>query len=164
MPATRRGPSVNPVRSAQPNAGRRNQAIAAIAMPLNPEDTYVHLSADGASQTSPGGAEFWSLPPDSMAKFDQGWLISEFVCTEDWTNWEMHPKGDEFVYLLSGDIELILELPSGTVSTRISGRGAQLVPRCVWHTAKVFAPSRMLFVTRGEGTQHRPANGVQPPA
>lgn len=129
-------------------------------MPLDPEDTYVHLGVDGTSQTTAGGADFWALPAGSMARFDQGWLISEFVCTDDWANWEMHPEGDEFVYLLSGDVELLLELPSGTVATRICGRGAQLVPRGVWHTAKVFAPSRMLFVTRGEGTQHRPTGGA----
>ena len=127
-------------------------------MTLNPEDTYVHLAVDGTAQTTTGGAEFWALPPDEMCKFAQGWLLSEFVCTEDWTNWEMHPQGDEFVYLLSGDIELILELPSGTTSQRITGRGARVVPRNVWHTAKVFFPSRMLFVTRGEGTQHRAAS------
>lgn len=126
-------------------------------MPLNPETTYVHLAADGSSQTTPGGVEFWSRPPGEMSVFDQGWLISEFVCTEDWPNWEIHPQADEFVYLLSGDIELVLELPSGTRCERISGRGASVVPRNVWHTARVFAPSRMLFVTRGEGTRHRPA-------
>jgi mannose-6-phosphate isomerase-like protein (cupin superfamily) len=129
-------------------------------MPLDPEDTYVHLAADGTSQVAAGGAAFWSLPPPEMAPFETGWLVSEFVCSEDWSNWEMHPHGDEFVYLLSGDIEFLLELPSGTSATRISGRGAVVVPRGLWHTAKVFAPSRMLFVTRGAGTQHRPAVGA----
>ena len=127
-------------------------------MQINPENTYVHLAEDGTSQTVPGGAEFWSLPAAEMATFDQGWLISEFVCVEDWANWERHPEGDEFVYLLSGEIELLLELPGGTTSTRISGSGAHIVPRNVWHTAKVFAPSRMLFITRGEGTEHRPVS------
>jgi hypothetical protein len=55
-------------------------------MQINPENTYVHLSEDGTSQTVPGGAEFWSLPAAKMAKFDHGWLISEFVCDEDWAN------------------------------------------------------------------------------
>lgn len=129
-------------------------------MPLNPEDTYVHLAGDGMARTTPGGAAFWSLPPDQMSAFDQGWLVSEFVCAEDWSSWEMHPQGDEFVYLLSGDVELVLELPTGATAVRITGRGAQVVPRGVWHTAKVFAPSRMLFVTRGDGTQHRPVVAV----
>ena len=131
-------------------------------MPLNPEDTYVHLAVDGTAQKTPGGAEFWSLSPDEMCKFGQGWLISEFICTQDWPNWEMHPHGDEFVYLLNGDVELVLELPTGTTSERMTGRGAIVVPRNVWHTARVFLPSRMLFVTRGEDTQHRPASADQP--
>lgn len=128
-------------------------------MSFTPEDTYVLLTADGASRTTRGGAAFWSLPPEAATAFDEGWLISEFVCTEDWANWEMHPEGDEFVYLLSGDVEFVLELPSGVAASRLSDRGALVVPRGAWHTARVFAPSRMLFVTRGAGTRHRPADG-----
>jgi hypothetical protein len=30
------------------------------------------------------------------------------------------------------------------------------VPRGTWHTTKVHAPSSMLFITPGEGTQNRP--------
>ena len=126
-------------------------------MPLNPETRYVHLSNDGAIQDLLGGAAFWSLPAEEMRRFDAGWLITEFVCEDDWANWEMHPEADEFVYLLSGDVALVLELPTGTATIRLSDRGAVVVPRGVWHTALVFAPSRMLFVTRGAGTEHRPS-------
>ncbi|RVU42840.1 cupin [Rubrivivax rivuli] len=129
-------------------------------MPLDPEHTYVHLAESGQGTETPGGAAFWQLPPAEMARFDHGWLVSEFVCSEDWSNWEMHPHGDELVYLLSGDVELFLELPEGLQTERITGRGARLVPRGVWHTAKVFAPSRMFFITRGEGTQHRATSGA----
>jgi mannose-6-phosphate isomerase-like protein (cupin superfamily) len=128
-------------------------------MPLDPVQTYVHLAENGRGTELPGGSAFWQLPPTEMARFEQGWLVSEFMCSEDWNNWEMHPNGDEFVYLLSGEVELHLDLPEGLRKERISGRGAVLVPRGVWHTAKVFAPSRMFFVTRGEGTQHRAAAG-----
>ena len=41
-------------------------------MPLNPEDTYVHLALDGTARQVPGGVDFWSLPPDEMCKFGQG--------------------------------------------------------------------------------------------
>ena len=129
-------------------------------MPLDPEHTYVHLAENGRGTETPGGAAFWQLPPAEMARFDRGWLVSEFVCSEDWSNWELHPHGDEFVYLLSGDVELLLELPEGLKTERITSRGARLVPRGVWHTAKVFAPSRMFFITRGEGTQHRATSGA----
>ena len=129
-------------------------------MLFKPEDRYVYLASDGRGHTTPGGEAFWSLPPAGMAKYEDGWLVSEFVCSKDWQSWEMHPQAEEFVYLLNGDIELLQELPSGITATRISGSGAVLVARGVWHTARVFAPSRMLFVTMGRGTQHRPASGA----
>lgn len=128
-------------------------------MPFNPEDQYVHLTPDGRAVTMPGGDAFWSMPEAEMDKLGRGWLISEFVCTEDWKTWEMHPNGEEFVYLLGGDIEFLLELPSGVSRTRITEKGAVVVPRGVWHTARVLTPSRMFFVTMGAGTQHRPVAG-----
>jgi hypothetical protein len=30
----------------------------------------------------------------------------------------------------------------------------------VWHTARILAPSRMLFVTLGRGTEHRPVSAA----
>jgi mannose-6-phosphate isomerase-like protein (cupin superfamily) len=126
-------------------------------MILYPKDTYVHLADTGAATQLPGGDAFWSLPESDMQRCGTGWLISEFEFASDWPNWEMHPNGDEFVYLLSGDVAMLLD-DGGVVSTvRMRGTGAVVVPRGVWHTAKVSAPSRMLHVTRGEGTEHRPA-------
>jgi mannose-6-phosphate isomerase-like protein (cupin superfamily) len=125
-------------------------------MTFDPEGQYVHLAPDGKAVTMPGGDAFWSMPEAAMDKLGRGWLISEFVCSEDWATWEMHPNGEEFVYLLSGDVELLLELPSGVSCSRITGRGAVVVPRGVWHTARVLTPSRMFFVTMGAGTQHKP--------
>ena len=129
-------------------------------MSINPEDQYVHLAPDGSASVVPGGEAFWSLQLEEMAKFEQGWLITEFVCHEDWKNWEMHPEAEEFVYLLNGRIDFLQETPQGVTTTRIDGRGAVLVARGVWHTARVYTPSRMLFVTMGAGTQHKPHNGA----
>lgn len=126
-------------------------------MPIDPETSYVHLEAQGQASVVPGGEAFWSLPEGEMAKFGRGWLVSEFGFSKNWPSWEMHPAADEFVYLLSGDVEFLLDLPQGIQATRITDRGAVVVPRGVWHTARVFAPSRMLFATMGAGTQHRPA-------
>jgi mannose-6-phosphate isomerase-like protein (cupin superfamily) len=124
---------------------------------IDPQDRYVHLDAEGRASVLPGGEAFWSLPESELERFGNGWLVTEYTFTADWSNWEMHPAGDELVYLLSGDLAFLIDLPEGLQSTRLTGRGALLVPRGTWHTAKVLAPSRVLFVTSGAGTQHRPA-------
>jgi mannose-6-phosphate isomerase-like protein (cupin superfamily) len=126
-------------------------------MLFDPSQTYVHLSVGGSAQTLPGGEQFWSKPDPEIDRDGQGWLISEFVCDSDWSTWEMHPNADEFVYLLSGEATLLLELPDGVVSVPLNGRAAVVVPRGVWHTARVSQRSRMFFITRGHGTLHRPA-------
>jgi uncharacterized cupin superfamily protein len=125
-------------------------------MLIDPQQTYVHLADDGRVQDLPG-ASFWQLSPSELERLGTGWLISEYTFTEDWPTWEMHPHGDEFVYLLSGAVDLLVERGSEVQTVVLDGSGAVLVPRGVWHTARVRMPSRMLHVTRGAGTQTRPA-------
>ncbi|RJF96006.1 cupin domain-containing protein [Noviherbaspirillum saxi] len=124
-------------------------------MALNPQHSYVHLAADGMATELPGGEQFWSLPETEIERYGSGWLISEYEFTADWPNWEMHPEADEFVYLLSGSIRLLLEKSDGVQELVLKDSGAVVVPRGVWHTAKVHLPSRVLHVTRGAGTRHR---------
>lgn len=126
-------------------------------MPLLPESTYALLDAQGGIRTALGGPEFWSQPPEALDALGREWLVSEFMCDTDWANWEMHPDAEEFVYLLDGDIDFVLQLPGAEpTAQRITGRGAVVVPRGAWHTARVHRPSRMFFITMGGGTQHRP--------
>ncbi|WP_288379937.1 cupin domain-containing protein [uncultured Massilia sp.] len=125
-------------------------------MSLNPQQSYVYLAEDGSSQCF-SAETFWQQPPSELDEAPGGWLISEFAFTEDWPTWEMHPHADEFVYLLSGAVELHLEQGASVRKIALNGSGAVVVPGGVWHTAKVQAPSRMLHVTRGAGTETRPA-------
>ena len=124
-------------------------------MSLDPQQTFVLLAADGTAASFPGGEEFWRLPESEMAQSGMGWLVSEYLFETDWPSWEMHPEADEFVYLLSGEANLLFEHASGVEIVSLSERGAVVVPRGIWHTAKVVTPSRMLHITRGEGTQTR---------
>ena len=126
---------------------------------IDPQLTYVHL-ADGGHATQLPSETFWTLPEFDMAQLGKGWLISEYTFTEDWPTWEMHPHGDEFVYLLSGAIELLFQTDDGTTSTSLQGSDAVVVPQGVWHTAKVSVPSRVLHVTRGDGTVTKPVAGL----
>lgn len=128
-----------------------------VPLRFDPSKTYVQLTPSGAAEQVPGGERFWSLPEAEIDRFGRGWLITEYEFTSDWSNWEMHPEAEEFVYLLSGAAVLLLEQPAGLQEVRLSGRAAVVVPKGTWHTAKVSQPSRMLFVTMGHGTQHRAA-------
>jgi quercetin dioxygenase-like cupin family protein len=70
----------------------------------------------------------------------------------------MHPNGDEIVCLLEGRVTFVLERHGREERLELAEPGAYvLVPRGTWHTAKTSTRCRMLFITAGEGTQHRPA-------
>lgn len=126
-------------------------------MPFDLDKTYIHLGADGLSAAIPGGEQFWSLPAAQLEQYGQGWLVSQFECQADWPTWEMHPHGDEFVYLLAGRVTMIFDIDGARKIVELTDREATVIPRGVWHTAKVLAPSRMMFITRGAGTEHRKA-------
>jgi mannose-6-phosphate isomerase-like protein (cupin superfamily) len=126
-------------------------------MNFNPSETYTHLTAEGSAELIPGGEGFWAMPETEIQRFGRGWLVTEFECASDWSNWEMHPEADEFVYLVAGEAALLLELPGGLREVPLVAGKAVVVPRGTWHTTKVSQPARMLFVTMGRGTQHRAA-------
>jgi mannose-6-phosphate isomerase-like protein (cupin superfamily) len=131
-------------------------------MVIDPSRTYVHLTAAGGAELLEGGEAFWSRPEADLERHGHGWLVTEFAFTEDWADWEMHPMADELVYLLDGVADFLLERSAThTDVLRLTGRGLVVVPKGVWHTAKVVqAPCRMVFVTMGAGTQHRARSGA----
>lgn len=58
--------------------------------------------------------------------------------------------------LLSGATTLVLDTEDGNRSVTLTQPGSYvIVPRGVWHTARIADHARMLFVTPGEGTQNR---------
>ena len=85
-------------------------------------------------------------------------LISQHHFAEDWPTWEVHPAGDEFVTLITGDITLVLWQDQQGHALRLSTQSDfVIIPKGVWHTARVHSPTTMLFVTPGEGTKNAPA-------
>lgn len=80
-------------------------------------------------------------------------LISSYAFDADWPTWEVHPAGDEFVILVSGDVDLVLAKDGGDETVRLSEPGTfVIVPGNTWHTARVRSHSVMMFMTPGEGT------------
>ena len=122
---------------------------------INLAETYLLLDPEGGIKSIEGGDRFWSLSEDELDKIAEDWLVTEFEFTENWTSWEMHPNGEEIVYLLSGAMDLILDTGDRQKTIELRGKGLVVIPRQTWHTAKVFEPSNMLVITLGKETQVR---------
>ncbi len=120
--------------------------------------TFLHFRDDGAIDPIFSGPAFWeSLGKGELPHLDQGRLMSSFSFDEDWNSWECHPHGDERVCLLSGSVDVVLQRDDHEDVIALQEAGAfALVPRGTWHTARTGTPSTLLFITRGEGTLHKP--------
>lgn len=88
-------------------------------------------------------------------------LVISYQFDQPWGVWEMHPHGDEIVYLLSGGTDFVLRTQTGEKTIRVDQVGDYVVvPKGMWHTANPHAPTSMLFITPGEGTENREQPGV----
>ncbi len=86
----------------------------------------------------------------------EGRLVSMYRFTEDWTGWEMHPNGAEVVVCLEGRMDLIQQVPGeGERRVSLSPGEYAINPPGTWHTADIPGEALGLFITAGEGTQHR---------
>jgi hypothetical protein len=87
----------------------------------------------------------------------EGRLVAMHTFDAPWSSWEMHPSGAEVVLCTAGAITLRQQQSDGTVTSVRLGAGQYAInPPGVWHTADVEGPSTAVFITAGEGTQHRP--------
>lgn len=125
-------------------------------MPTDLSSQYVFLDAAGHATPLAGGDAFWSQPHEDLERYGHGWLVSEYPCARDWPQWEMHPQADEIVRLTAGAADLHLDGPAGIQVVRLRAGDAYVVPRGAWHTLKVVESCRILHITMGAGTQHRP--------
>ena len=119
-------------------------------------ETYVHLRDGPDTPLLEGGDEFWKTIA-TRTDLEDGRLVCLFEFDADWKSWEMHPEGDEVVFLLSGSVDVVLEEPEGERVVALRGRSACIVPRGVWHTARGPEPSTAPHIPGGAGTTHRPA-------
>jgi oxalate decarboxylase/phosphoglucose isomerase-like protein (cupin superfamily) len=125
--------------------------------PYDSARTFTVMTAQQDAVAMDVTENFYADLEKNFGDFHGAMLIAGYHFHEPWSTWEKHPAGDEIVCLLAGAAELILE--QGEVETRIAlttpGSYA-VVPRDTWHTADVADHAQMIFVTPGEGTQHRP--------
>ena len=127
---------------------------------------YYLLEPDGAAILLPGGMDFWSQLMSGNASdpgirtlmgSEHGRLLTVLAMNATWPNWEMHPAGDELLFMLEGSAKFVLDLSDGVKEVVLSAGRLLVIPKGTWHTARVSAPARLLAITAGHGTQHRPA-------
>lgn len=69
---------------------------------------------------------------------------------------EMHPDGDEILLMISGRIDVHLELDDGTKTVRVGPGEALVVPRGIWHLIDSIEPGQLVNITPGPNGEHRP--------
>src|SRR5437763_8480486 len=60
---------------------------------------------------------------------------------------EMHPDGDELLYLISGAVTVTLELSTGDVGVDLGAGGALGVPTGVWRQITLREPGLLVHLT-----------------
>lgn len=122
---------------------------------FNPTTTFIHLEPDGRAEPIPVTQQFWDDLISGRRAAD-GWLVTRMRSLKDWTQWEMHPAGEEVVLLTDGIVDIVLEWQSSEEAVRLTPDQPMLiVPRGIWHTARVIEPATLSFITFGKDTQHR---------
>jgi quercetin dioxygenase-like cupin family protein len=71
---------------------------------------------------------------------------------------ERHPDGDELIYLISGEVTVVIEAPGGEERHTLAPGDALIVARGLWHRIEVARPARLVHLTPGPSDGYRPAN------
>lgn len=122
---------------------------------FDPLATFVHLPDGPDASLLEVTPDFWERLA-ARRDLAGGRLVSAYRFEESWGSWERHPAGDEIVVLLSGAMDFVLDEDGAEKVVPLRGLAAVVVPAGTWHTVRVREPGEALFITRGEGTEHRP--------
>ena len=105
------------------------------------------------------GASAMPARPDPPAVVD-GYTFGVATMTENSPHdGEMHPDGDEVLYLISGKVRVTVETDLETDNVQVidmqPGAGL-IVPQGVWHKVDILEPSQIVYLTPGPGGEYRP--------
>ncbi len=117
------------------------------------ERTY--LSLDGRGGVATHSVEgFWETVATNPAIKEN--LVGVYAGATDWPSWEMHPQGDEVLVLLEGELTMLFEREAGEEPHPMRAGATLVVPAGVWHRALILRPGKLLGITYGAGTLHKP--------
>jgi len=117
------------------------------------------MQFDATAQTVAVGrdmlAKIVAARPDPAIPVD-GYTFGVATMTENSPHaGEMHPDGDEVLYLIDGKVSVTLETEPLQVLEMLPGDGA-VVPKGVWHRVDILEPSQIVYLTPGPGSEYRP--------
>ena len=70
-------------------------------------------------------------------------------------NGEMHPDGDEILYLISGRVTVVF--PDDPVEDiEVHPGDGLVVPKGMWHRVDILEPSQIVYLTPGPNSVYRP--------
>ena len=124
------------------------------------DEQFIHLGRGASAEAQPSftGMDWYeAYGARSAADGSEGRLVSQYAFSESWSAWEMHPHGAEVVICTHGAMVLTQELADGSrIEVALAAGEYAINPPGVWHTADVAEQATAIFITAGEGTQHRP--------
>ena len=92
-------------------------------------------------------------PPNRINGYTVG---AGFITGDSPHGGEMHPDADELLFLVSGRVQMMLELADGQQTIDVAAGQAIVVPRGVWHLIRMIEPGQLINITPGPGGQARP--------
>ena len=118
---------------------------------FNPKNQTVAISRDLSAETMP-------VRPDPAIPVD-GYTFGVATMAENSPHdGEMHPDGDEVLYLIDGKVRVTLETDPVQKLKMFPGDG-MIVPKGVWHRVDILEPSQIVYLTPGPGSKYRPLPG-----
>ena len=74
-------------------------------------------------------------------------IVGVFRTPADSWIWERHPRGDELLHVLEGELEMTLLLGDSSETIRLQSGTLFVVPRGVWHRPRAITDVGVFFVT-----------------
>ncbi|HBZ70179.1 MAG TPA: hypothetical protein DEP35_10765 [Deltaproteobacteria bacterium] len=135
------------------NALRGGATPRPLGTPFNLSEVVVGLQRDGNACLFPNAPG----PPVRIA----GLTVGAPLMTRPAPHaGEMHPDGDELLFVVSGRVAVLLEEPGSHRALELRPGQALVVPRGVWHRVLPKEPSQLVHITPGPGGEHRPLPGA----
>lgn len=126
--------------------------------PIDLTDTSLHLGTGPDVDVLDVDETFWATIHE-RTELQTGRLVMASDTSVDWDVWEMHPEGDELILVATGAVRIHVEHPDRpdlATPVLIEAPHLSLMPAGAWHTMDAMEPARVVTVTWGGGTQHRP--------